>query len=62
MKDQSAPALRERVWITKFDHSVDPPRAVQEVFIENGVVVSATDNPQQEEAGDEGREGAVKAQ
>lgn len=39
MSDASKPQLRERLWVEKFDHDVDPPRKVETVFIENGKVV-----------------------
>lgn len=40
--DHAGARLRERIWVTKFDHTVDPPRPIEEVFIENGVVMSVT--------------------
>lgn len=39
-EDQTAPGVRERFWVEKFDHSTDPPQLVETVFIENGVVQS----------------------
>lgn len=43
MADRAAQAIRERIWITKFDHATDPPRAVEEVFVENGVIMETRD-------------------
>ena len=52
MGDVTAPRIRERVWVTKYDHSTDPPTPVEEVFVENGVVRSVRtlgrDQPQEE--------------
>lgn len=42
MSDKSAPQVRERMWVEKFDHTVDPPRLEETVFIENGEVVGVT--------------------
>lgn len=38
MAENTAPEVRERIWIEKYDHSTDPPVKVETVFIENGVV------------------------
>lgn len=35
-RDEAGARVRERVWVTKVDHSVDPPVAVEEVFVEDG--------------------------
>lgn len=39
MQDNAGMGIRARAWVTKIDHSVDPPRPVEEVFVENGVVL-----------------------
>lgn len=40
MADETAsPRIRERAWITKWDHATDPPTPVEEVAIENGAIV-----------------------
>ena len=38
MRDVNTPNIRERVWIEIIDHEQDPPKPVEEIFIENGVV------------------------
>ena len=38
--ESGSTGTRERTWVMKFDHATDPPTPVEEVFIENGVVVS----------------------
>lgn len=42
--DQTQPTVRERTWVEKFDHTVEPPRLVERVFVEtvNGVVSETT--------------------
>lgn len=34
--------VRERVWITKIDHSEDPPKVVEELAFEDGRLLSVT--------------------
>lgn len=55
MEDRSRTGVRERIWVTKFDHETDPPAPVEEVFIENGTVVSVTRTQQEKETQDERR-------
>ena len=38
MRDVSTPHIRERVWIEIVDHTVEPPRPVEEIFVENGEI------------------------
>lgn len=45
--------VRERVWVTKIDHTEDPPRVVEEVFIENGQVQPAPTEAGKEEPRDD---------
>ena len=40
--ERSSVGVRERVWITKWDHTVDPPCQIEEVLIENGVIQAVT--------------------
>lgn len=51
--DKASAGIRERIWVTKFDHTADPPRQVEEVFIENGRLVSVTraEAPEAKDAG-----------
>lgn len=51
MEDLSGISMRTRAWITKYDHSVDPPRPIEEVFIENGRIVSVTPLSTEQEEG-----------
>ena len=38
MRDVNTPNIRERVWVEIIDHTVEPPRPVEEIFIENGEI------------------------
>lgn len=38
-QDEQGPRLRERIWVEKWDKSVDPPVLIEEVFVENGRVI-----------------------
>lgn len=53
MSDTSSAKIRERIWVTKFDHATDPPTPVEEVFMENGRVVSVTTPAKEQEERDE---------
>lgn len=39
-QDEQGPRLRERVWLEKWDKTVDPPRLIEEIFVEDGRVIS----------------------
>lgn len=43
--DRAVPKTRERVWVSKMDHTTDPPTPAGEVFIENGVVKDPPPEP-----------------
>lgn len=58
-EESLAPQIRERVWVTKFDHSTEPPTPVEEIFIENGqlmgirqITPKESDDARNDEAGD----------
>lgn len=55
--ETSAAGVRERIWVTKLDHSTDPPREVETVFIENGEVIEVTTPVEQKEESDGGQDG-----
>ncbi len=42
MQDAQSPKIRERIWVKKLDKTYDPPRVIEEVFIENGQLVERT--------------------
>ena len=55
-QDSEGARLRERVWVTKIDHTTDPPRPIEEIFVENGDIVLVTpldDTSEKEPAKDE---------
>lgn len=56
MSEESiGPNIRERLWIEKFDHDEDPPRLIESVFVENGVIVERrTHHAKEAEAGTAG--------
>lgn len=44
MGDSEAHRVRERVWVEKVDMEADPPRVVERLFIEDGVVAPADES------------------
>lgn len=39
MSDVNQPRLRERIWVDKLDHRYDPPRVVERIALQDGVIV-----------------------
>lgn len=37
--DAQGPRLRERIWLEKWDKTVDPPVLVEEIFVEDGKII-----------------------
>ena len=42
MQDTVGTPMRERVWVEKIDKTEDPPRLVEVVLVENGLVKEVT--------------------
>ena len=59
--DDGAAKTIERVWVDRFDHSVEPPRFVGRTFLENGQVVRET-GADDEEAKRDAEAGRIAAE
>ena len=55
MADKAGLPLRERVWITIVDHEQEPPRPVEEIFIENGRIQERKSLTQKGDDGSSGK-------
>lgn len=42
-QDKAGAGVRERIWVVKVDHTVEPPQPIEEVFVENGEVKEVRD-------------------